>query len=136
MNKIRPWLLLLLVFITGVAVGVAGTRLAVRRAVGNPQFLRERIERELVVQLKLSPEQRPKVHQALLDSQNQINQLRRDFQPRFLEILENTKKEIAATLSPGQREKLDKLINEKKKRWKLAAPDRLREHPFAPRPNR
>jgi hypothetical protein len=129
MNKLKPWLLLVLVFAAGVLAGIAGTRLAIHRAVANPQFLRERLERELVKELNLSPEQRAKVHQALLDSQSQINALRRDFQPRFVEILESTRKEIAVSLDPAQQEKLQRLIELKKQKWKLSAP----EGPFIPR---
>ena len=126
MKKLKPWLLIFVVFFAGVVVGVVGTRIAVRkilqRVAANPDLMRARIERDLASNLKLTPEQRAQAHDILVNSQNKIRELRSEFQPRFLEILNDAESQISEKLTPEQREKLQQFLKEKRKIWK-PAPD-------------
>ena len=122
MSKAKPILVLCLVFAAGIAVGVIGTRIVVRQTIQkiarNPDLMRERIERDITARLELSSDQQSKVHTVLLKSQHDVQQLRRDFQPRFIEIMDRTEHEIADTLTPDQREKFENLLKEKRPLWR------------------
>ncbi len=112
MKRFKPWLVLMLVFAAGMVVGIVGTRIGVRlyllRMLRNPVLVRERIERDLVKRLQLTPEQQPKVHQILVDSQGRIRDLRREFQPQFAAILKDAQDQIDAQLTPEQRLRFEK----------------------------
>ena len=122
MKKLKPWLLIFAVFFAGVAVGVFGTRLVVRRVIqrvaANPDLMRTKIERDLVSSLKLTPEQRGQAHDVLVNSQKKIRELRTEFQPRLLEILDDAESQISEKLTSEQREKLQQFLKEKRKIWK------------------
>lgn len=112
MKQLKPWLVLVLVFATGVAVGAVGTRLAVRQfvrtAIAHPDALRDRIERELIRRLDLSAEQQPRVRAALTRAHARVQALRAEYQPRLREILDDAGAEISATLTPEQRERFER----------------------------
>ena len=125
MKQFKPWLVLLLVFVAGVAAGVFATRAVVRhvirQAVGNPDAVRARIERMMVRKLDLDPAQQAKAHAVLLKAHNQIKDLRREFQPRFVAILDGSQADIAAALTPGQRLKLERFRKEHQFLWRAEA---------------
>lgn len=116
MKKWKPILALVLVFLAGLALGIVGTRVVTRRviraALQNPELVALRIERDLVRGLKLNEEQKVKVHATLVDAQKQLQELRTDFQPRFLVITSNAQEHISQVLTPEQREKFDKMRGE------------------------
>lgn len=118
MKKFKPWLLLGLVFMAGICVGILGTRFVVRRAL-NPNLIRLRIERDLTRELALTPEQRVKVHQALLDAQGEFKSLGEEVRPRMGAIFEKSQAQIAASLTPEQKEKLDQYISKRKAEMNL-----------------
>lgn len=109
MKKLKPWLVLLLVFVAGLAVGVVGTRIAIRKfvqtAINQPDKLRDRIESRMSRRLALTAEQREKVHASLVQAQDRIRALRTETQPRFNTILTDARDDIAAALTPEQKEK-------------------------------
>ena len=116
MNKWKVWLLLALVFFAGFAGGMAVTRVQVRhfvrQAIANPEVVRVRIERDLNRNLRLNRKQREQVRQILADSHRQLQELRRDYQPRFGAITQSARQEIAAVLTPEQREKFEQYQRE------------------------
>lgn len=122
MKSFKPLVLLLLVFVAGVIVGVISTRVVVRQVirnvVANPDLIWTRIERALAADLKLNPEQRATVHQILSDTHDRVRTLRTEYQPRFLPVIEKTRADIAAALTPEQRAKFDKMLKEKERLWK------------------
>ncbi len=65
MKRIKPWLVLALVFLAGLALGVVATRIAVRKfvqtAITQPDKLRDRIELRMSRRLALTPEQRQRL---------------------------------------------------------------------------
>jgi len=121
MKKLRPWLVVALVFLAGAVFGVVTTRVAVRHfvrtVISQPEKLRDRIERNLTRRLKLDDEQRLQVHAALIRGHERLQTLRQEFQPRFTEILEDTKGEISAVLTPEQCERFEKFRQENRHLW-------------------
>jgi Spy/CpxP family protein refolding chaperone len=109
MKRIKPWLVLALVFLAGLVLGVVATRIAVRKfvqtAITQPDKLRDRIELRMSRRLALTPEQREKVHATLQQTQERIQALRAETQPHFNLILTDARDEIAAVLTPEQRER-------------------------------
>ena len=122
MKHLKPILLLLLVFVAGMGVGVAGTRAVVRhfirQAVANPDFVRLRIERELTRKLKLDAVQQMQVRQILVQGQREIQQLRSEYQPRFAAIVDQANTGISTLLTPGQQTKFAQMRADSQALWK------------------
>jgi hypothetical protein len=120
-KRLRAWLLLLLVFVAGFAGGIVATRVAVRhlvqRALSNPTLIRVQVERRLALKLRLDAGQRAKVDGILANTQAEIKSLRSEFQPRFLQILGDTRTQILAALTPEQRARFEKLQRENPHWW-------------------
>src|SRR5437868_233729 len=116
MNKLKPWLLLALMFVAGFAGGVVVTRAAVRNfvrnAAANPDLLRVRIEREMAWTLKLDRQQRLQVAQILKQSHERLRTLRQQFQPQIALIVQDARKDISAVLTPAQQERFEQFMNE------------------------
>jgi uncharacterized membrane-anchored protein YhcB (DUF1043 family) len=115
--KLKPWLLLAVVFLAGVIFGVASTRAMVRKfvdqAINQPDLVRGKLERDVTRDLKLRPDQRVKVRETLERAQQEIAALRKEFQPRLAQIIQRAAADIRAVLDEAQRKKFDKLLREK-----------------------
>ena len=113
MKKWKSILLLLLVFAAGLAVGVVGTRVVVRRAVqqamGHPEKMQLLVERNLTRRLQLDNDQQAKLHAVMTDTRAQLNDLRKQIQPQAAEIWHGADVKISAFLTPGQQAKFDKI---------------------------
>ncbi|MBA4149156.1 MAG: hypothetical protein H0X66_13665 [Verrucomicrobia bacterium] len=122
MKSSKPILVLLLVFLAGLAVGVAGTRYVVRKqfehAAREGGFFRDRMERELLNNLNLSAEQQEEVKKIFTRRWEEFRQLRTEFHPRFTNIAARTEADIKAVLTPEQRVEFEKLVKEKKALWR------------------
>ena len=114
MKKLKPWIVLVLVFAAGVIVGVGGTRFAIRRVIdrvlSNPSLVQARLERDLTRQLRLSAGQQREVHAALERSQGELRQVRDEFRPRIGRILKRSETDIRAVLNEAQQERFDRLL--------------------------
>jgi len=123
MKKLKLILLLTLVFGAGLVTGVVGTRIAVRnfinRAVGEPDFLRTRVERDLVRRLKLDATQQVQVSMALRAAHNGIIAMGEESRPRLRKILIKANGEIEAVLTPGQLENYHRMQLDNRARWHL-----------------
>jgi len=112
MKRLKPWLVLALVFLAGVMFGVVATRVAVRHfvrtAINQPEKMLGRVEREMTRSLRLNDQQRPPVHAALVRAHERLQTLRQEFQPRFGLIVGDAQQEISAVLTPEQRERFEK----------------------------
>jgi len=121
MRRFKPWLVVTLVFLAGVVFGVVATRVVVRHvvrtAILHPEKMRDRIERDLTRHLKLTDQQRPQVHAALVRAHERLQALRWEFQPRFVEILDGTRSEILPALTPEQRERFEQFREENRRLW-------------------
>ncbi len=111
MSKYKPILLLVLVFFAGIAVGVVGTRIVVRRlvstAIQQPEQVRLMLERRLTRQLQLDAPQREKLHQILLDTHGKIKDIRQEFRPRVVTVRSQANDDINQILTPEQRERFE-----------------------------
>jgi hypothetical protein len=127
MKKSKPIFLLLLVFAAGMAVGVLGHRIVVQKridaAMRNPTAIREKMEKELVAKLDLSPEQRNRVREILMKSHEEMHRLRMEVQPKFKEIFDQSEAEIVSTLNDEQKARFEKLVKEKRL-WRPFPPPR------------
>jgi len=114
-------MVLALVFVAGFAGGMVTTRIAVRhfvqRVIRDPQVLRDKIERRIALRLRLDPAQRAKAHEVLVETQQQLKDLRGEFEPRFLAVMDRAQSEIAATLTPEQRRRFEQLQAENRHWW-------------------
>src|SRR5690242_14747212 len=117
MNRFKPWLLLVLVFIAGIGVGAVGVRLFVHRVMFHPEIIPQKIEHDLAADLNLSPEQKAQVHQIMEKSQAQFRAMRERFHPEIAKIFKEADDQIASILTPEQRVKFEKYRAEKQKRW-------------------
>lgn len=121
MKRFQPWLLLILVFLAGLALGVVGTRATVRhfvyQAARDPEVMREMIEKRVSRRLRLDPQQQAKVREILVRKQAELKDLRSEFQPRFLSIMDAGKAEIESALTPEQRQRFEQLQQENRQWW-------------------
>ena len=121
MKKFKPWLVIILVFCAGFTGGVVVTRGVVRhvirQAINDPDSMRDKIERRLVVKLRLDHDQRGKVHEILVNTQHDLKSLRQEFQPRFFSIMTDAHDKIAATLTPEQQKKFEEFQDENRHLW-------------------
>jgi hypothetical protein len=106
MKNWKSFLLLVLVFLAGIAVGVVGTRTVarhlVRRAIAEPERLQNFVERDLAWKLRLDKPQRVRLHEILTESRGQLRELRQQFQPQTAMVLSNANAQISALLTPEQ----------------------------------
>lgn len=112
MKHWKSILLLLLVFGAGVAVGVVGTRAAVRqyaqRAIAQPERIQNLAERDLARELQLDKKQRAQVHEILSQTRAQLRDLRLQVQPQMMLATSNATAQISALLTPDQRLLMEK----------------------------
>ena len=106
MKHWKSILLLVLVFIAGIAVGVVGTRTAgrhfVQRVSAQPERAQNFVERDLSRSLRLDEAQRAKLHDILTESRGQLRELREHFQPQMALVMSNANVKISALLTPEQ----------------------------------
>ena len=112
MKNWKSILLLALVFFAGIAVGVVGTRVAVRhfvqRALAHPERFQLFIEREMKWKLRLDDSQQVKLHEILTDSRGQMRDLRQQIHPQMVLVWSNTDSQISAMLTPEQQARYEK----------------------------
>jgi uncharacterized protein YneF (UPF0154 family) len=126
MKNLKVILVLVLVFCAGFAGGVVVTRSSVRHfvrnAIANPELVQRRIEQDLDRRLRLDPKQRQEVHRILMSSHRDMQELRREFQPRFGEILERARNNISAVLTPEQQQRFERFQLENRMNLKSRPP--------------
>jgi uncharacterized membrane-anchored protein YhcB (DUF1043 family) len=113
MKKWKPILLLALVFFAGLAVGVVGTRLVVRRvvqqAIAHPEKVQFLLERNLKRRLRLDNQQQVQLHTILTDTREQLTTLRQQFQPQAAQVMRGADQKISALLTPEQQARYQKI---------------------------
>ena len=114
MKNLKPWTVLALVFVAGILVGVGGTRLAIQRIIArvsnDPSLVQVKIEHDLARGLKLTPDQRVKVHAIVERSQGDLRELRTQFRPRLGQILKRSERDIRSLLDEKQQERFERLL--------------------------
>jgi Spy/CpxP family protein refolding chaperone len=111
MKAFKSILLLTLVFLTGLIVGVVGTRVVVRHVMRNailhPENVQTILERNLTRKLQLDNEQQIKLHEILSDARGQLRDLRRQYRPQLVTIISNANEQITAILTPEQQDEFE-----------------------------
>jgi Spy/CpxP family protein refolding chaperone len=106
MKTFKSLLLVALVFLAGVAAGVVGTRIVVRRVmdevIAHPDAVQPRLERNLAFRLRLDGGQRAQLHEIMSDTHQRLKTLRREYRPQVLLVLSNANTRITALLTPEQ----------------------------------
>lgn len=126
MKNWKSILLLIVVFLAGLAVGVAGTRAVARRivqqAIVHPERVQTFIESELRRKLRLDDGQQAKLHGILTETRGQLRTLRQEYQPRAVEVLLNADGQITSLLKPEQLPSYEKLKQENRPLWRALEP--------------
>ena len=113
MKNWKSILLLVLVFFAGIAVGVVGTRVVVRRviqqAIAHPERVQTWMEHRLTHRLQLDGDQQSKLHAILSDSHAQLTELRTKYRPEMIFVVSNANNQITAMLTPEQKKRFEEL---------------------------
>jgi Spy/CpxP family protein refolding chaperone len=126
--RVKGALLLLLVFLLGVAAGALafglfGAEMGWRNRPRDPERFRELVLKRLTKELDLQPEQRQKVEAILRETGQEFARLKVDMDPRIREIRGHSRERMRAILTPEQRTKLEVL----EKEWERRAERRRSE---------
>jgi Spy/CpxP family protein refolding chaperone len=118
MKSWKPILLLVLVFVAGVATGVLGNRISVRRevqqALKSPEKTQLIMERSLIRRLNLDAGQQAQLHTIMTETRTKLRELRREFQPQTSAIMQDSTAKISALLTPEQRVQYEKIRQEER----------------------
>lgn len=113
MKRWKSILLIVLVFFSGVVLGVVVTRTVtrhfVRMAIVHPERVQNLIERSLTRRLQLNTDQQIKLHDILTDTRGRMKTVREQFRPQIQAIYQETDTNIEAILTPDQQAKYEKI---------------------------
>ena len=121
MKNWKSILLLVLVFLAGLAVGVVGTRIATRRviqqAIAHPERVQAFVEHDLTRKLRLDNDQQARLHVILTDTRGRLRGLRQEYQPQAAAALIEADEKFAALLTPDQQARYQKFKLENRPLW-------------------
>jgi hypothetical protein len=115
MNK--PWQICLVLVLIFLAGGVSGGLVAfkVARSILPPpprDWVARQFER-VTHELELTPEQQAKIQPIIQRRMDEVNRLRREAFKSGREIMTRMEAEVAAVLTPAQREKYERILKER-----------------------
>ncbi len=120
------WLLMLVLFLSGLGIGAGGTLIVVRnrilQAFHHPEKAPRQIAERLRSRLNLSDTQASQVEAIVRTHQVELRKIRRAVQPRVEEQLTQVEEEIGRVLDDGQRVKWHEIIAYLRKVWIPARP--------------
>jgi len=115
------WLLMLVVFFSGLAIGIGGTSITILNrildAFHHPEKAPQRIAARLQGKLDLTDEQTVKVEAIVQTRQRELQKIRREVQPRVESQLDQVEQEIAEVLDEAQQAKWHALIRHWREVW-------------------
>jgi hypothetical protein len=115
------WLLALIIFASGGAVGAGLCAIAivhgVRHALMHPEEAPQRIASRLKHPLGLSPDQSQHIEQIIAAHQQSLMTIRREVQPQIEQQLSELETEIAGTLKPDQQTKWHIMVSKIRENW-------------------
>jgi hypothetical protein len=122
MKKWKIWLGVLVVFLSGVVIGVLGTGVVLKHAMhgivsGDPQAVERMVMRRLTRQLDLTSEQQPEVARIVRGVQGELAKLHERTRPDIERIMEEGLANLSAALSPEQQKKARVLYDKSRERW-------------------
>ncbi len=102
----KAYLVITCTFLLGLFVGLILSSLVWRRGqTASPNF--QGMVDELAVELRLEPDQRQQVEKILLDTRQQFQDLRRQYNPQMVQIRNSSRERIGALLTPQQKGQFD-----------------------------
>ena len=123
---VRTFLLALVIFISGVVVGGGLTFKVIttgfKRFFQDPERLAEHITHRMDKTLDLTDDQVVHVRRIILERQKAFHSLRKEVQPRLEAEIENTRRELAAVLTPEQARKWEKRYGRLLRFWLPSPP--------------
>jgi hypothetical protein len=123
MKNWKAWIWVIAIFVSGMILGViAGHLVTVKKAqeaARDPEVRRQMIVKRLSRKLDLTEDQRKSVDAIVADAQVSIRDLRKEVEPRFSEIIRNSERQITEVLNAEQQEEFRKLMEEKRRLWKV-----------------
>ena len=124
------WVLMLVVFLSGMAVGGAGALLIARhqllRLIHHPELAMPEVAHLLGHRLGLSPEQVRRVEEILLAREKRLEAIRREAQPQIDSEFNKLEQEVSGVLDPKQREVWQGLFERLRRTW---GPERIEKLP-------
>jgi len=121
---------LVLIFIAGFSGGVVATRVIVRQMVrearqhpeATSSMIRTNVERNLILTLRLTPEQQKQVREILKQSRDRRRPIVEQYQPQIDAITIETRSNILVTLRPGQQQRFKQFLSENRQFLPLREP--------------
>lgn len=111
----------ILIFGSGMVVGVGLTLIAVRQgalnAIHHPELMPAKISQRLERPLRLTSEQRQQVEQILVERQLRLADIRRRFQPELEAELDVIHEQIGEVLDAQQKERWDRYFEHARQTW-------------------
>jgi len=119
MTRVKPWLLLAVIFIVGIVTGWALTMGLAPHSNQPPgeQQMKTHWMMRLTNRLNLTADQQAKIEPIVTDAEDQIQSVHRDELGRTSQILEDANRQIAAILTPEQQVELKKMETEREKQF-------------------
>jgi hypothetical protein len=121
MKKPTAIILVLLVFVLGVAAGALGSRWFVlsrmHYALSSPKALAEVVTIRMSAELGLDDGQRQQLAAIVDDTRRDLLKLRAQVQPQLEEIFTRSEGKIRALLRPDQQKQFDELARMRKEHW-------------------
>ncbi len=122
----KPALLSLVIFSSGAIGGTCATLIFIRQQVHHrihhPEEMPSKIATRIQRKLSLSGEQTLQVEAIMVERQQAIQKIRREFQPQIETELEQLEKQVAGLLDDSQRIKWQAWFQEIRAKWIPAAP--------------
>lgn len=123
MKKLKVFIGIFLIFILGILAGTLGTGFFIKHRIG--RFVRNeghfppiRILERLSDKLDLSKTQQVEIEKILKQARKQLIEFRQAYRPKFEKIFNNTIEQIKQKLDNRQKQKLDKLTERLKHRFR------------------
>lgn len=116
----------LVLFISGLVVGVFGTRLMGERSTlallhGDSKRFAELVVHRLSADLDLTPDQRAKLRPIVLETAKKLAEIRREQEPKIKAAMEADTKAIKTILTPEQVEKFEAMLKRLEERRQALA---------------
>jgi len=114
-------ILCLVIFASGITVGIGGTLIVLRRsaiyAVHHPEEMPALIAARMERTLSLSEEQRRQVESILRERQETLQGIRREFQPQVESVLDRLEEQVSAVLDEEQRARWQRRFDTLRRTW-------------------
>nr|WP_320048196.1 hypothetical protein [uncultured Desulfuromonas sp.] len=131
MTRWKLWIVMVVVFVAGIAVGIGGTGLFLRYKVtsvieqGAPA-ISQLLAQRLSSRLDLSDAQEKQLESTLNRAQQELGEIRSTIRPGVQRVVRQTVQEIRSDLTPAQQQEFDIFIQPYRTRWQEHL--RQREH--------